>query len=112
MRLLIAALTAAALCGCSSTTATTTPNSGAGAGQDARPRDQAAVIEVVQDPAGTPYVFLGHVRASGSGRAFDVMERVKVEARALGADAITNVQRVAGADQVMYEADAIQWRRD
>ena len=37
------------------------------------------------------------------------MERAKVEARKLGADALTNVQRMPGTDEAIIEADAIAW---
>ena len=73
------------------------------------PRDQAQVIEVVQDPAGMPYATIAHIRAGGNVHAWDAMERVKVEARIVGADAVTNVHRVAGTDEAIYEADAIAW---
>ena len=73
------------------------------------PRDQAQVIEVVQDPAGMSYMTIAHIRAGGNVHAFDAMERVKVEARKLGADALTNVHRTAGTDEAIYDADAIAW---
>ena len=102
-------VSAAALCaGCSSTSAEITPFSSC---QEAQPRDQAAVIEVVQDPGDVRFVTLGHIRAGGNTRAFEAMERVKVEARKLGANAITNVHRVSGTDDAIYEADAILWTR-
>ena len=85
-----------ALCaGCHSTSAQVTPFSTC---QSAIPRDQAAVIEVVEDPGNTRYVTLGHIRAGGNIRAWEAMERTKVEARKLGANAITNVHRVPGTD--------------
>jgi len=96
------------LSGCSSTSAEVTPYSNC---QVAIPRDQAAVIEVVQDPGSVRYTTLGHIRAGGNTRAWEAMERVKVEARRLGANAITNVQRVPGTDEAIYEADAILWTR-
>ncbi len=99
---------AALLSGCSSTSAEVTPYSNC---QVAIPRDQAAVIEVVQDPGAVRYVTLGHIRAGGNTRSFEAMERVKVEARKLGANAITNVHRVSGTDEAIYEADAILWTR-
>lgn len=99
---------AALLSGCSSTSAEVTPFSNC---QVAIPRDQAAVIEVVQDPGAVHYTTLGHIRAGGNVRAFEAMERVKVEARRLGANAITNVHRVPGTDEAIYEADAILWTR-
>ena len=108
----LVALVALSLAACSSASGVTAPNSGAGAGQDARPRDQAAVIQVFQDPAPTPYVHLGHLRASGPSESFDAMEALKDQARRIGADALTNVQSIPGSDGPMYEADAIQWRRD
>ncbi len=80
-------------------------------GCDWTPRDQAAVIEVVQDTAGQPYTVLGHIRAGGNVEGFDAIERVKVEARKMGADAIVNVHRVTGTDEAIYEADAIAWAR-
>ena len=93
---------------CSSTSAEVTPFP---ASDSVQPRDQAAVIEVVQDPGDVRYVTLGHVRGGGNTRAFEALERVKVEARKLGANAITNVQRVSGTDEAIYEADAILWTR-
>ena len=99
-------LVATVLVGCSTTAAVVTPCVSC-----PTPRDQAAVIEVVQDPEGQPYSTLGHIRAGGNVRAFEAIERVKVEARKLGADAITNVHRVTGTDEAIYEADAIAWAR-
>jgi hypothetical protein len=107
-----AAFAALLLSACSSSAGFSAPNSGAGAGQDARPRDQAAVVQVFQDPAPTPYVHLGRIRAAGPSLSFDTMEALKAQARCMGADALTNVQSVPGSDGPMYEADAIQWRRD
>ena len=66
---------------------------------------------MVQDPGDVRFVTLGHIRAGGNTRAFEAMERVKVEARKLGANAITNVHRVSGTDDAIYEADAILWTR-
>jgi hypothetical protein len=106
MRRLGIALGALFLAGCSSTAACVTP-----CDVCAEPRDQAAVIEVVQDPGCCRWEALGHIRAGGNVRAFEAMERVKVEARKLGADAITNVHRVTGTDEAIYEADAVRWMR-
>ena len=105
MRVLWAIGLAAAFCGCANTRAEvwscTDPMA---------PRDQAQVIEVVQDPASCMgYVTLAHIRAGGNVHAFDAMERVKVEARKVGADALTNVQRMPGTDEAIIEADAIAW---
>ena len=104
MRVLVAAAAGVLLCGCAATRAEvwtcTDPMA---------PRDQAQVIEVVQDPACMGYVTLAHIRAGGNVHAFDAMERVKVEARKVGADAITNVQRMPGTDEAIIEADAIAW---
>ena len=104
MRVLWAIGLAAAFCGCSATRAEvwtcTDPMA---------PRDQAQVIEVVQDPGCMGYVTLAHIRAGGNVHAFDAMERVKIEARKVGADAITNVQRMPGTDEAIIEADAIAW---
>lgn len=114
MRLSSALVVASAACatvlsaGCSSTSAEVAPYSTC---QQAIPRDQAAVIEVVQDPGNVRFVTLGHIRAGGNTRSWEAMERVKVEARKLGANAITNVQRVPGTDEAIYEADAILWTR-
>ena len=106
---LASVVSAAALSGgCSSTAAQVTPFSTC---QAAIPRDQAAVIEVVQDPGNVRYTTLGHIRAGGNTRSWESMERVKVEARKLGANAITNVHRVPGTDEAIYEADAILWTR-
>lgn len=108
--LVVASALAAAIlsAGCSGSSAEVTPFASC---QAAIPRDQAAVIEVVQDPGNTRFVSLGHIRAGGNMRAFEAMERVKVEARRLGANAITNVHRVPGTDEAIYEADAILWTR-
>ena len=105
MRVLWAIGLGSVLCGCAATRAEvwtcTDPMA---------PRDQAQVIEVVQDPVGCQgYVTLAHIRAGGNVHAFDAMERVKVEARKVGADAITNVQRMPGTDEAIIEADAIAW---
>jgi len=91
---------------CSSTSATVWDFSGS---SSERARDQAQPIEVVQDPGQMSYRTLGHIRAGGNTHAYDAMERLKVEARKLGAHAITNVHRVTGTDEAIYEADAIQW---
>lgn len=106
MRAWAAIAFAVAVAGCNSTSAVVTrcPTC-------FEPRDQAAVIEVVQDTAGQPYTMLGHIRAGGNVPAFEAIERVKVEARRMGADAITNVHRVTGTDEAIYEADAIAWAR-
>lgn len=101
-------LVAGIAAGCSSTSAEVTPFSTC---ETAIPRDQAAVIEVVQDPGNVRYTTLGHIRAGGNTRAFEAIERCKVEARKLGANAITNVHRVPGTDEAIYEADAILWTR-
>jgi len=106
MRVLTAILCAAALTGCNSTRAEVWPFDSCDA---ARPRDQAQPIEVVQDTSGMAYRTLGHIRAGGNTRAYEAMERVKDEARKLGANALTNVHRVTGTDEAIYEADAIQW---
>lgn len=103
-----ALLVGAVAAGCTSTSAQVTPFA---ACDGATTRDQAAVIEVVQDPGNVRYNTLGHIRAGGNVRAFEAMERVKVEARNLGANAITNVHRVTGTDDAIFEADAIQWVR-
>jgi hypothetical protein len=73
------------------------------------PRDQAQVIEVVQDTGTMAYQTIGHVRAGGNAPAWNAMERMKVEARRLGADALTNVHRVTGCSEAIYEGDAIAW---
>jgi hypothetical protein len=73
------------------------------------PRDQAQPIEVVQDPGAMSYRTLAHIRAGGNVHAYDAMERLKKEARSVGANAITNVHRVTGTDEAIYEADAILW---
>ncbi len=101
-------LAASVSAGCFSTSAEVAPFASC---QQALPRDQAAVIEVVQDPGSIRYTTLGHIRAGGNTRAWEAMERVKVEARKLGANAITNVHRVPGTDEAIYEADAILWTR-
>jgi hypothetical protein len=93
------------LAGCNSTVATVTP-----CNVQRDPHQPSAAIEVVQDPAVCGgYQVLGHIRAGGNGRAWEAMERVKAEAQRLGADAITNVHRVTGSEEAIYEADAIQW---
>ena len=96
---------AAVLTGCSSTSATVWEFGGG----DGRPRDQVQPIEVVQDPGQMSYRTVGHIRAGGNTHAYDAMARLKDEARKLGAHAITNVHRVTGTDEAIYEADAIQW---
>ncbi len=96
---------AAVLTGCSSTAATVWEFGGG----DGRARDQAQPIEVVQDPGQMSYRTVGHIRAGGNTHAYDAMARLKDEARKLGAHAITNVHRVTGTDEAIYEADAIQW---
>lgn len=106
MRALAAVLLAAALCGCRSTSATVWEFGGC---EKQRPRDLVQPIEVVQDPGGMSYRTLGHIRAGGNVNAYDAMERLKQEARVLGAHALTNVHRVTGTDEAIYEADAIQW---
>ncbi|MCC7136840.1 MAG: hypothetical protein IT460_00255 [Planctomycetes bacterium] len=104
MRALAAVVLAVTLCGCRSTSATVWEF-----GEAERPRDLVQPIEVVQDPGGMLYRTLGHVRAGGNVNAYDAMERLKQEARVLGAHALTNVHRVTGTDEAIYEADAIQW---
>ena len=106
MRFLTAILCVAALTGCNSTRAEVWTGSEC---EQVRPRDQAQPIEVVQDTRGMAYRTLGHIRAGGNTRAYEAMERLKDEARQLGANALTNVQRVTGTDEAIYEADAIQW---
>jgi hypothetical protein len=98
------ALAGGVLTGCSSTAATVWDFGGG-----ARARDQAQPIEVVQDPGGMSYRTLAHIRAGGNTRAYEAMQRLKDEARRVGAHAITNVHRITGTDEAIYEADAIQW---
>jgi hypothetical protein len=100
-----AAVAVAATTACSSTSATVWDFGCAAE----RPRDQAQPIEVVQDPGQMSYRTLGHIRAGGNVNAYDAMERLKDEARKLGAHALTNVHRVTGTDEAIYEADAILW---
>lgn len=104
MRVLAALAAAAALSGCSATRAEvwlcTDPMT---------PRDQVQPIEVVQDTGSMSYQTLAHIRAGGDVRAWEAMERMKDEARKLGADALTNVQRVTGTDEAIYEGDAVAW---
>ena len=106
MRVPLAILCAAVLAGCNSTKAEVWTASEC---EQVRPRDQAQPIEVVQDTSGLAFRTLGHIRAGGNTRAYEAMERVKDEARKLGANALTNVHRVTGTDEAIYEADAIQW---
>lgn len=103
--LLLALAAAPVLVGCSTTSAEVWTFGGG----DGRERDQAQPIEIVQDPGTMSYRTLGHVRAGGNVHAYDAMERLKEEARRLGAHALTNVHRVTGTDEAIYEADAIQW---
>jgi hypothetical protein len=105
MRRGLTVLGALLLAACNATTAVVTP-----CNVQRDPHEPSAAIEVVQDPGVCgPYQVLGHIKAGGNGRAWEAMERVKAEAQRLGADAITNVHRVTGTDEAIYEADAIQW---
>jgi hypothetical protein len=105
MRRWATVLSALVLAGCNATTAVVTP-----CNVQRDPHQPSAAIEVVQDPGVNGcYQILGHIRAGGNGRAWEAMERVKAEAQRLGADAITNVHRVTGSEEAIYEADAIQW---